>query len=118
MCPKAGDSDAQTETWQDVFAPALAQRLNSAAPGATLTNADIPSLISLCAFDTLAKEKPSPWCSVFEQQDFDRYEYFGDLDKYYNTGYSVWYSSMYHHNLSLKQVRTKTRSSARRGIRE
>lgn len=86
MCPCAGDSDAQTETWQDTFAPATAQRLNTAAPGAALINADIPSLISLCAFDTLAKENPSPWCGVFDQADFEDFEYYGDLDKYYNTG--------------------------------
>jgi Histidine phosphatase superfamily (branch 2) len=86
MCPGAGDSDAQTEAWRDTFAPAIAQRLNAAAPGATLDNADIPSLISLCAFDTLAKETPSPWCGVFSQREFDGFEYYGDLDKYYNTG--------------------------------
>lgn len=86
MCPCAGDSDTQTEKWRDTFATTTAQRLNTALPGAGLINADIPSLISLCAFETLAKETPSPWCSVFDQKDFEDFEYYGDLDKYYNTG--------------------------------
>ncbi|KAF8575066.1 phosphoglycerate mutase-like protein [Ramaria rubella] len=87
MCDNAGDSVVQTDAWQNAFGPFIAQRLNKAAPGVNLTNADIPSLISLCAFETLAKETPSPWCGVFTQQDFENYEYFGDLDKYYKTGY-------------------------------
>lgn len=86
MCPNAGDSDVQTEIWQDTFAPPIVQRLKTAAPDASLINAHIPSLISLCAFDTLAKETPSPWCNVFDQDDYEGFEYYGDLDKYYNTG--------------------------------
>ena len=86
MCGNAGGADAQTTAWQNVFGPTIAARLNAAAPGANLTSADIPSLISLCPFDTLAKEEPSPWCNVFDQQAFDDFEYYGDLDKYYKTG--------------------------------
>ncbi|KAF8523950.1 phosphoglycerate mutase-like protein, partial [Hysterangium stoloniferum] len=87
MCPDAGSSDPQTTTWQDTFGPAVVARLNAAAPGSNLSNADIPNLISLCAFDSLAKETPSPWCRVFDANDFASFEYFGDLDKYYGTGY-------------------------------
>jgi len=86
MCPNAGDSDAQTDIWRDLFAPRFVQRLNDAAPGANFTNEDIPELISLCAFHTLAKQKPSPWCGLFEQEDFEEAQYYWDLDKYYGTG--------------------------------
>ncbi|KAF8581012.1 phosphoglycerate mutase-like protein [Ramaria rubella] len=87
LCNNAGDSDAPTTVWQNTFGPAIAHRLNTAVPGANLSDANVPDLISLCAFDTLAKETPSPWCNVFDQGDFDQFEYFGDLDKYYTTGY-------------------------------
>lgn len=86
MCPAAGDSDEQTIAWQNTFSPAVIGRLTSAIPGANLTNADIPNLISLCAFDTLAKEKISPWCNVFDVSDYINFEYYCDLDKYYGTG--------------------------------
>ncbi|KIJ45209.1 hypothetical protein M422DRAFT_779118 [Sphaerobolus stellatus SS14] len=87
MCPNAGDPDSKTAVWQETFAPRIAQRLNAGAPGAKFTNADIPNLISLCAFDTLYKQEPSPWCYIFDKQDFEESEYFYDLDKYYGTGY-------------------------------
>ncbi|GJJ06963.1 hypothetical protein Clacol_001160 [Clathrus columnatus] len=87
MCPNAGDSDTQTEQWQDVFAPAIVERFQKVLPGSTLTNADIPNLIALCAFDTLYKEVQSPWCGLFTLEDYWDYEYYGALDKYYNTGY-------------------------------
>jgi len=86
MCPNAETSDPQTGAWQDTFGPAVAARLNKVAPGANLINADIPPLISLCPFHTLAKEIISPWCNAFNLEDFQNFEYFGDLDKYYGTG--------------------------------
>ena len=62
------------------------KRLNAAALGANLTGDDVTSIISLCAFDTVAKEKPSQFCNLFTQSDFDGFEYYMDLDKYYGTG--------------------------------
>lgn len=82
----SGDSDYQTTLWQDTFAPRIVQRLNAEFTSLNLSNADIPSLISLCAFHSLALISRSPWCGLFEQRDFEEYEYYGDLDKYYNTG--------------------------------
>lgn len=86
MCPNAGDSDAQTEQWQNVFAPPIVKHFRTVLPGSTLANADIPNLIALCAFDTLYKLTQSPWCSLFTSEDYRDYEYYGALDKYYNTG--------------------------------
>ncbi|KAH8106453.1 phosphoglycerate mutase-like protein [Phellopilus nigrolimitatus] len=87
MCPNAGDSDKYTDAWQSVYATPIAARLNAAAPDANLTVDDVSSLISLCPFDTLAKETPSAFCSLFNQSDFYGFEYLGDLSKYYGTGY-------------------------------
>ncbi|KAK7685198.1 hypothetical protein QCA50_011561 [Cerrena zonata] len=89
MCPSVGDSDAQTDQWLSVFAPSITANLNAAAPGANLTDADIFNLISLCPFDTVAHEKPSPFCDLFaaEKDAFSGFSYSGDLDKFYNTGY-------------------------------
>ncbi|THH02813.1 hypothetical protein EW145_g6696 [Phellinidium pouzarii] len=87
MCPNAGSGDAQTNAWQAVYATPIAARLNAVVPHANLTASDVSNLISLCSFDTLANEKPSPFCDLFSQTDFDGFEYFGDLNKYYGTGY-------------------------------
>ncbi|EJD01736.1 phosphoglycerate mutase-like protein [Fomitiporia mediterranea MF3/22] len=87
MCPNAGSSDNQTNIWQAIYATSIAARLNDAAPGANLTDADASNLISLCAFDTVANERPSPFCNLFDQTDFDGFEYLSDLDKFYGTGY-------------------------------
>jgi hypothetical protein len=36
----------------------------------------------------LTKNTPSPFCSLFSLEEFQAYEYLGDLDKYYHhTGY-------------------------------
>ena len=87
MCPNAGNSDEQTSIWQSIYAAPSVSRLNAAAPGANLTAEDITNLISLCAFDTFANEKPSSFCDLFNQTDFDGFEYYGDLDKSYGTGF-------------------------------
>ena len=43
--------------------------------------------MSLCPFETLAKEKKSPFCDLFSLDELDGYEYEQDLSKYYGTGY-------------------------------
>ena len=65
MCPKVGDSDAQADAWLAVFAPPITAALNTGAPGANLTDADVYNLISLCAFDTVAHEKRGAFCDLF-----------------------------------------------------
>ncbi|OAX37444.1 acid phosphatase [Rhizopogon vinicolor AM-OR11-026] len=87
QCPKVGTSDAQTDTWLDVFAPEIAHRLNKYAPGAHLKHKDIANLMSLCPFDTIAHERISPWCGLFTEEEWASYEYYGDLYDYYGNGY-------------------------------
>ncbi|KZS87489.1 acid phosphatase [Sistotremastrum niveocremeum HHB9708] len=86
-CPNAGSSDAANAQWLAAYAPPIAARLNAGAPGANLTNADAQNLLSLCAFDSVAKEKASPFCDVFTVEEFELFEYSGDIDKFYDTGY-------------------------------
>lgn len=86
MCPNVGDSDVQTNQWLDIYGPNIAARLNTWAPGANLTGRDIFDLMSLCPFDSLAKQEYSPFCRLFTEDDFRAFEYSGDLDKYYGTG--------------------------------
>ena len=88
MCPNAGEPDEQVEVWTNIFATPIANRLNSLASGANLLPADIVSLMSLCAFESIALEKMSSWCEVFTGKEFVQYEYYSDVEKYYNRGYA------------------------------
>jgi len=51
-----------------------------------LTSEDAQSLISLCALETVAKEKYSSFCDLFSLSEFKDFEYAIDLDKFYFTG--------------------------------
>ncbi|KIJ69718.1 hypothetical protein HYDPIDRAFT_78145 [Hydnomerulius pinastri MD-312] len=87
MCPNDGSSSDYTEEWVDVYAPSIADRINAAAPGADLSNDDIANLMTLCPFETVAYEAPSPWCDLFTMDEWASYEYYGDLTDYYGNGY-------------------------------
>ena len=86
MCPMAGTPELMTETWTSTFATPIAARLNAQATGANLTAPDVVALMALCAFESVAREGLSDWCSVFEGKEWGMYEYWSDLDKYYNRG--------------------------------
>ena len=73
----------------NVAARHIAARLNSAAPGANLDPQDVYAIMHLCPFETVAKEKISPFCSLFSEEDFEIYEYAGDLEKFYYAGYAL-----------------------------
>jgi hypothetical protein len=62
-------------------------RVSSEGMPENLTSEDADSLISLCAFETVAKEEYSPFCDLFDDDDFEGFEYAVDLDKFYFTGY-------------------------------
>ena len=87
MCPNAGNADEQTHHWQSIFAPSIVDRINQAAPGANLMDVDIPYLMMLCPFETVAKETRSQFCDLFTQDEFEAFEYYGDLNKFYGFGY-------------------------------
>ncbi|KAJ6502122.1 phytase [Mycena sanguinolenta] len=93
MCPNAGTSDEQTEEWVSIYAPPITARLNAWAPGANLSDIETSALISLCAFHTAASSPAtdtlSPFCALFAPFEFTSFDYYFDLDKYYNTGYGA-----------------------------
>jgi hypothetical protein len=84
-CPNAVDGDESAE-WQSIFATPITARLNAAAPGANLTNDDTLILMDLCPFHVLVTGKPSPFCALFSEKEYESYEYFYDVDKFYGTG--------------------------------
>ena len=85
MCPNAVSGN-ESSIWLSHFASLITQRLNEAAPGADLTNDDTLALMGICPFHTLSTGKASPFCALFSEDEFASYEYFYDVDKFYNTG--------------------------------
>jgi hypothetical protein len=86
MCPNASDEGKESKTWLKIFAKSIKKRLNSAAPGAKLTEKDTHNLMSLCAFHSQVTMAPSPFCGLFTAEEFTGYEYHADLGKFYTNG--------------------------------
>ncbi|KAG8726552.1 hypothetical protein FRC12_023294, partial [Ceratobasidium sp. 428] len=85
--------DVASQKWISTFVPSITRRLNKGLPGANLNDNDTISLMSLCGFDTAAKNGiASPWCSVFTKSEFRSYEYSVDLEKYYSKSYGSAYA--------------------------
>ena len=85
-CPNANGPGHQLSVWLDTFAPSIVSRLRELAPGAKVTKPDIHRLLALCPFETIALERPRPFCQLFTDKEFKAMEYYGDLEKYYKTG--------------------------------
>ncbi|KAG6906495.1 hypothetical protein DXG01_013674 [Tephrocybe rancida] len=86
-CPNSGNASTQTGAWLLTFGPPIAARLNKYAPGANIDPTDVYNLMLICAFESIFNNHKSPFCDLFSQTEFEQLEYYGDLDKYYNTGY-------------------------------
>ncbi|KAI0693629.1 acid phosphatase [Cerioporus squamosus] len=86
-CPNAEDGSREIGIWLSIFGPPIAARLNKAAPGARLNATHVFHLLAMCPFESVAKGTMSPFCSMFSEDDFRAFEYYGDLEKYYKTGY-------------------------------
>lgn len=70
------------------FLPAITTRLNSDLPGANLTATDTINLLDLCPFTTVASPigTISPFCSLFTLDEWNHYDYYQSLGKYYGYG--------------------------------
>ena len=86
MCPNAGDGDDEQAEWLAAAFVLPTDRLNKGAPGANLTTEDVYNIMALCPFDSLAHVRLSPLCQMFDDEEFELFEYANDVDKYYGTG--------------------------------
>lgn len=88
-CPLSGDGEEEKNAWLSTYAPPIVRRLKKAAPGANITKEDVFKLMAMCPFETIAKQKPSKFCGLFTDEEFLEFEYHGDVEKYYKTGYDA-----------------------------
>jgi hypothetical protein len=87
MCINAKQGKAETHMWRAVFGPPIAKRLNKWAPGADMSEADVWNLMSICPIETQLWQEASELCALFTRDEWASYEYYGDLEKFYRTGY-------------------------------
>ncbi|KAK0627511.1 histidine phosphatase superfamily [Immersiella caudata] len=71
------------------FAPPIAARVNANLAGVNLTAAEIPLLMDLCPYETVASAggaKLSAFCNLFSAEEWASYDYFQSLGKWYGYG--------------------------------
>lgn len=74
--------------WLSRFGPSIMNRLNDDLPRADLNLRDIVNLMELCPADTVDSPEGtiSPFCDLFTEHEWQEFNYFGTLTKYYKTG--------------------------------
>ncbi|KAI0478914.1 phosphoglycerate mutase-like protein [Xylariaceae sp. FL0804] len=74
--------------WAAIFVPPIAARVNANLPGAELSDAEVVELMDLCPFDTVARAggAVSPFCGLFDEDEWHSYDYYQSLGKWYGYG--------------------------------
>lgn len=80
--------DAQ-DAWAKQFIPPIRARLNADLPGANLSTDQTIYMMDLCPFNTVASTNGSisPFCGLFTAAEWDSYNYYETLGKYYGYSY-------------------------------
>ena len=80
-------SEAQ-QKWANVFTPPIAARLNENLQGAALDGNDVIHVMDLCPYETVASDigKLSPFCYLFSEKEWQQYDYYQAVGKYYGYG--------------------------------
>ncbi|KAG5918592.1 hypothetical protein E4U53_004085 [Claviceps sorghi] len=78
----------QKNAWREIWATPVMNRLNEQLPGANMTLEETVNMMDLCPFNTVAsaETRSSRFCSLFSRQEWDAYEYYESLDKWYAYG--------------------------------
>ena len=79
---------AAQSTYASVFTPSITARLNANLPHANLNLTDTIFIMDLCPFETVASSSrvPSPFCNIFNPDEWKQYDYYQTLGKYYGYG--------------------------------
>jgi Histidine phosphatase superfamily (branch 2) len=93
ICTNFENSDLADDvqaTFADVFVPQILKRVQAHLHGITLTSTDVIYLMDMCPFDTVARtpdaSELSPFCDLFTKSEWEQYNYYQSLGKYYGYG--------------------------------
>ncbi|EIN12790.1 phosphoglycerate mutase-like protein [Punctularia strigosozonata HHB-11173 SS5] len=96
MCPSSTKGGRETHLWLDTWGPAVRDRINELAFGKSVKKTkkkhlldldDVYNVMSTCVFGTVVHNASSPFCDLFEEDEWAKFEYYGDLEKFYGRGY-------------------------------
>lgn len=87
--PVGDIKDAAQAEWAAAFLPNITARLNTNLVGANLTDDQTINVMDLCPFNTVANAagNVSEWCSLFTVEEWQQYDYYYSINKYYGYGY-------------------------------
>lgn len=94
LCPEFPGSsysdmiDEKKEAWNKIWVPKIMERLNLKLPGANLSLDETIFMMDLCPFESVAhdKVKVSKFCELFSEDEWQGYDYFQSIGKWYGFG--------------------------------
>lgn len=94
LCPEFEDGSVsevgrdKQNIWKKLWVPQIMRRLEKKLPGMNFTLEETIYMMDMCPFDTVADDdgKPSPFCRLFSPDEWQSYDYFYTLDKWYGFG--------------------------------
>lgn len=93
ICTNFENSDLADDVqaaFADIFVPKILPRIQAHLHGITLTTTDVIYLMDMCPFDTVARttdaSELSPFCDLFTKSEWEEYNYYQSLGKYYGYG--------------------------------
>jgi Histidine phosphatase superfamily (branch 2) len=87
--PNSKIGSSSQSQWVNLFVPPIQTRLNNDLPGANFSKTDVINFMDLCPFNTVAATNGSPlspFCRLFNQTEWEQYDYCQSLGKYYGYG--------------------------------
>ena len=70
---------------RSTYEPQIAERLAIQNPDFVFTESEVFAMQMICGFETIA-EGSSPWCDVFNKEEWESFEYARDVIHYYRAG--------------------------------
>lgn len=98
MCPRftrevleSPHTYSEADKYLKLHAPLITQRLSKVLniSQLLLTEQRILSMWKACLFEFSLSGNANHWCSIFDQQEFQIFEYYADLKRYYESGYGA-----------------------------
>ncbi|KAL8908545.1 MAG: hypothetical protein Q9207_000755 [Kuettlingeria erythrocarpa] len=75
----------QLSKFRSTYLPAVAARFEAQNPGVRFTDGEIYSMQEMCGFEILVRGS-SPWCEVFNHEEWLDFEYARDVIHYFRAG--------------------------------
>ncbi|RFU71986.1 histidine acid phosphatase [Trichoderma arundinaceum] len=82
----ANIGSAAKDEWAGVFMPAIREKIMRNLPGVELSSDDTINFLDMCPFNTVVHGALSPFCKLFTAEEWQQYDYYGTMDKWYGHG--------------------------------